>query len=556
MSTFNPQMPMQPATNFNSTFLGNRSQEEMQHRIVQLEAINRISSALRVAETLDEALPILVQETHAVLDAAAVTVWLHDKATDELYQAGASGFPNLTLRLKPGQGIAGQVFSTGETYVSPEFKSDPRTVESARAHVPAGLGGAVVPIRAPQEVVGVLYASVLFPREFTPDQVRLMSIVAEVAGVMIQRLRLHEQTVRQLQRISALQAVSTAITVSLDLQVILNILLAELISQLQVDASAILLTNPSTSTLDYAAGRGFRGKSIEQSRLRLDEIFETHAVVENQITMVPRLQQSPTNDARRQVWEEEQFVANAKVPLVVNNQVKGMIEVFKRMPLLVDQAWKDYFQALATQAAIAINHATTLGGLQHFNSDLTLAYDETIQAWAHAIDLREEETEGHSRRVTRMTVHLASQLGFTQSQLVHVRRGALLHDVGKMSVPDSILLKPGTLTADEWTIMREHPTYAYRLLSPIAHLRPALDIPRYHHEKWEGTGYPSQLQGEQIPLAARIFALADVWDALTSHRRFRAAWSASQALEYIRSEKGKHFDPKITDAFVKLVSEK
>lgn len=534
---------------------GNRSPEDMQHRIVQLEAINRISSALRVADTLDQALPILVEEIHAVLDAAAVTVWLHDPATDELYQAAASGFPNLTLRLKPGQGIAGQVFSTGETYVSREFKSDPRTDESMRVLVPGGLGGAVVPIFMSQQVVGVLYASVLHPREFSADQVELLRIVAEVAGVMIHRLQLHEQTLRRLKRISSLQVVGTAITISLDLQTILNILLGELVSQNQVDAATILLLNPNTSLLDYAAGRGFHGNAIEQSQLRLEDVFENHVIIENEIPMVTLLSESPANETRRRVWTEEQFIASAKVPLVVNNQVQGMIEVFKRTPLMVDQEWKDYFQALATQAAIAIHHATAFSGLQHFNSSLTLAYDETILTWAHAIELREEETEGHSRRVTRMTVRLASELGIPQAQLVHIRRGALLHDVGKMHVPDKILLKPSALTDDEWAIMRGHPEFAYRLLSPIAFLRPALEIPRYHHEKWDGTGYPSGLKGDLIPLAARIFAIVDVWDALTSNRVYRPAWNPAQALEYIKGEQGKHFDPEIVAPFVKLLSE-
>jgi putative nucleotidyltransferase with HDIG domain len=533
----------------------NRSPEEMQQHIVQLEAINRISSALRVAETLEQALPILVGETHAVLDAAAVTVWLYDQATDELYQAAARGFPNLTLRLKAGQGIAGQVFSTGETYVSREFKSDPRTDGSARDLVPGGLGGAVVPIFMSQQVVGVLYASVLPPREFLVDQVELMKIVAEVAGVMIHRLQLHGQTLRRLQRISSLQVVGTAITMSLDLQTILNILLAELVSQNQADAAAILLVNANPSILEYAAGRGFHGRSIEQSQLRLEDVFENHIIVEHEIPMVTLLYETPSNETLRRVWTEEQFVASAKVPLVVNHQVHGMIEVFRRTPLIVDQEWKDYFQALATQAAIAIHHATAFSGLQHFNSSLTLAYDETILTWAHTIDLREEETEGHSRRVTRMTVRLASELGIPQAQLVHIRRGALLHDIGKMRVPDKILLKPSALTDDEWAIVREHPEFAYRLLSPIAFLRPALEIPRYHHEKWDGTGYPSGLKGDQIPIAARIFAIADVWDALTSNRCYRPAWNLAQALEYIKDEQGKHFDPVIVDPFVKLLSE-
>ncbi len=169
------------------------------------------------------------------------------------------------------------------------------------------------------------------------------------------------------------------------------------------------------------------------------------------------------------------------------------------------------------------------------------------------LDFRDKETEGHTQWVAKMTWLLARQMGIEDAELVHVRRGALLHDIGKMGVPDAILLKPGPLTEDEWTIMRKHPVFAYHMLSPIAFLRPALDIPHYHREKWDGTGYPRGLKGKEIPLAARIFAIIDVWDALTSDRPYRAAWSKEKALQHIGDEAGRHFDPQVVQAFLSLV---
>jgi len=167
----------------------------------------------------------------------------------------------------------------------------------------------------------------------------------------------------------------------------------------------------------------------------------------------------------------------------------------------------------------------------------------TFLTHSHALDLRDKETEGHTQRVTDMTIPLCRVFGLTETELVQVRRGALLHDIGKMGVPDNILLKPGPLTEEEWTMMRKHPTFAFEMLSPIHYLRPALDIPRYHHEKWDGSGYPQGLKGEQIPLVARIFAVVDVWDALTSDRPYRPAWPKERAREHIRSLAGSHFDP-------------
>jgi len=188
------------------------------------------------------------------------------------------------------------------------------------------------------------------------------------------------------------------------------------------------------------------------------------------------------------------------------------------------------------------------------NVDLTHAYDATIEGWSRALDLRDKETDGHCRRVTDLTLRLACALGLPAERLLSVRRGALLHDIGKMGVPDGILLKPGPLSDDEWAIMRRHPSAAYELLSPIEFLHPALDIPYCHHEKWDGTGYPQGLAGEQIPFAARVFAVVDVWDAMCSDRPYRAGWPPARVCEHIRGLSGTHFDPQVVDAFLCLMA--
>ena len=191
--------------------------------------------------------------------------------------------------------------------------------------------------------------------------------------------------------------------------------------------------------------------------------------------------------------------------------------------------------------------------LQQAHAQLLSAYEATIAGWSHAMDLRDKETEGHSRRVTDLTAKLAQSLGLSDEQIAHLRRGAMLHDMGKIGIPDSILLKPAALTDEEWIIMRKHPQLAYDMLYPIEYLRPALEIPLSHHEKWDGTGYPRGLKGEEIPLAARLFAVVDVWDALTSDRPYRPAWSEEEALNYIREQSGKHFDPQVVDLFFRVI---
>ena len=193
--------------------------------------------------------------------------------------------------------------------------------------------------------------------------------------------------------------------------------------------------------------------------------------------------------------------------------------------------------------------------LRQSSLELAEAYQATLAGWSKALELRDQETEGHSQRVTALAMKLAEVVGLNPQELVHTQRGALLHDVGKMGIPDTILQKPDKLTAEEWTVMRQHPVYAYEMLKPIAYLHPALVIPYLHHEWWNGRGYPLGLKGEQIPLAARIFAIVDVWDALLSDRPYRPAWSREKALAYIRSLRGEQFDPQVTDVFLEMVKE-
>ncbi len=181
---------------------------------------------------------------------------------------------------------------------------------------------------------------------------------------------------------------------------------------------------------------------------------------------------------------------------------------------------------------------------------LLQAYDAVIEGWSRAMDMRDKETEGHTQRVAELTVHLAKAIGMDDQSLVEARRGALLHDIGKLGVPDAILQKPGKLTEEEWIIMRMHPQYAFDMLKPDPYLTQALDIPYCHHEKWDGSGYPRGLRGEEIPLSARLFAFADVWDALTSDRPYRSALSAEEATEYIHKNSGSHFDPTFVEIFL------
>ena len=377
----------------------------------------------------------------------------------------------------------------------------------------------------------------------------------EKQHLVMEKRRAEEQIQRHLQRITALREIDIAITASLDLRVTFNILLDQLTAQLGVDAANVLLFNPHTQTLEYTAGRGFRSRALQHTRLHLGEGHAGLAALERRIVSIPNIAEAEDGLRHSPLLPSEEFIAYYGVPLIAKGQIKGVLEIFHRAPLDSDPEWLDFLEALAGQAAIAVDNATLFDDLQRSNLELTLAYDTTLEGWARALELRDIETEGHTRRVTDMTLRLARTMGMGDGELIHVRRGALLHDIGKMGIPDSVLNKPGPLTDEEWDIMHRHPTYAYELLLPIRFLRPALDIPYCHHEKWDGTGYPRGLKGEQIPLVARVFAVVDVWDALSSDRPYSSAWPEEKVVEYIREQAGKHFDPRVVEMFMKLEME-
>jgi putative nucleotidyltransferase with HDIG domain len=284
----------------------------------------------------------------------------------------------------------------------------------------------------------------------------------------------------------------------------------------------------------------------------LGESYAGRAALERQLVRIPNLRNEPNNVLLTNLLAGEDFVCYYGMPLIAKGQVKGVLEVYHRTALEPDAEWLDFLNTLAGQTAIAIENSTLFESLQRSNSELNIAYDATIEGWSHALDLRDKETEGHTQRVTEMTVKLARLFGLSEMELAQVRWGALLHDIGKMGVPDGILNKPGPLTDDEWVVMKKHPTFANEMLAPIRYLRMALDIPYSHHEKWDGSGYPRGLKGDQIPLVARIFSVVDVWDALRSDRPYRRAWDEEKVREHIRSSSGMHFDPQVVDVFMQI----
>ena len=414
-----------------------------------------------------------------------------------------------------------------------------------------------VPIRSQGHIIGAIGIIRRTPgNPYTRDDQSFLQDLADRIGLAITNTRLYADSQRRLARLQILHTIDGAIANSLDLKLSGSAIIQQIVAELRVDAANLLVFNARTLMLESVFGLGFRTKAIQTSRVRLGEGYSGKVAIERQLVKLPDLQQNLSDFTRAPLLTGEDLVSYIGVPLIAKGQLKGVLEIFQRTRLDPTPEWFEFLETMAGQAAIAIDNAQLFEGLQRSHFELALAYDATIEGWSRAMDLRDKETEGHTQRVTELTVHLAQAMNMSDEQIVHIRRGALLHDMGKLGIPDRILLKPGTLDDEEWAIMRQHPQYAYDMLSAIDYLRPALDIPYCHHEKWDGTGYPRGLKGQQIPMAARLFAVVDVWDALTSTRPYRERWSEDKVLDHIKAGSGTHFDPMVVELFVRVISQK
>jgi len=514
----------------------------------ELEALVTVTAALRAAASRAEMLPAILDQLLSLLDVEGAMMTTIDKTSgDLLIELGQGVWSGASGRLiQHSSGLSQEVLATGQPFLDDLSQSGPHLFGLELFGECRFVAG--VPLVVQDEKIGLLW--IASQRRITEHDQRLVIAIADIAASAIHRAALYEQTEDRLRQLTAQRTIDQAIIDSFDLNITLNTLVDQVANQLKVDAVAVLLYDPHTLTLEYASGCGFRNQDIENTRLRLGEGRAGLAALEQSTQSTPNLAIQDNGLSRAPLFAREGFISHYVTPLVAKGQLKGVLEVFHRTRLDPAPEWLGYLETFANQAAIAIADVQLFNGVQRSNLNLSLAYEATIEGWSRAMDLRDHETEGHTQRVTDLTVRLARIMGINDEQIVHIRRGALLHDIGKLGIPDTVLLKPGTLSPEEWDLMRKHPQYAYEMLYPIEYLHPALEIPYCHHEKWDGTGYPRQLKGEEIPFAARLFAVVDVFDALTSNRPYRNAWTQEKALGYYREQQGKHFDPNVVEAFL------
>ncbi len=446
----------------------------------------------------------------------------------------------------------------GKPFVDNTIQQQPRLAHSLLLEGVAAV--ACMPLYAGNEQVGAVWVG--RKNAIGDHEIACLAQTGAVAASAIQRALLYAQSSQYARQLATATDIGRALTETFSLHEIYAGLARAVIKMLP-DICTVYISrfDPETETITCAfaiqdgeeldaanfpplklepPGKGLQSEVIRQRTPMVVNDLRSRLRFVSRVVYVGRAGDGYTQSA-------------VYAPMVAKGEIYGVIQA---QSLIINRFRKLDAELLAlvgNTAAIAIQNAGLFDRLQGAHRELVDAYDATIEGWGKALEMRDRGTHGHTRRVVDLTLQLARRLGVVEPDLSHIRRGALLHDIGKMGIPDRVLLKPGSLSSEEWALMYRHPEFAYELLKSISYLKPALDIPYCHHERWDGTGYPRALQGTQIPLAARIFAVIDVWDALTSDRPYSKAWEPAAAIQAIRQQAGRHFDPRIVEVFETMI---
>ena len=409
-----------------------------------------------------------------------------------------------------------------------------------------------LPVLAEERVVGLIELQSPEKQAYQEEDIKWIKVISNQVGLSLQKIQLFTELQQRNAELSTLAVIDTAVLTRFEAQEIYSIILEQITNRMRADAAVLSLYQPQEGILKFVSQVGYRNPNLINQFVRLGEGLAGKAALTQHVFYCDLTVPGNINLLIEE-FRAEEFKAYYGISMIAETRLIGVLELLFRAPYQADEKWLNFYEMLANQAAIALNMLQLNQNLQTAHQELLEAYDLTIQGWSQALDMRDKETEDHTQRVADLTIQMAKSLGLDGDELIDIRRGALLHDIGKLGIPDSILLKPGSLTAEEWQVMKQHPVLAYQLLKPIHYLEKALEIPYCHHEKWDGTGYPRGLKEDEIPLSARLFAVADVYDALTSDRPYRKAWSKEAALDYIQSQVVKHFDPQVVEIFIKMI---
>ncbi len=544
--------------------------EESEARAQQFATLNEITNAALMTDEIETMLDAQADLVSAMLKADCVCIALWDPVRNLPVPTSASeSIRNRYAKIpaQPGQDtLTEAVLQTGHWQIV-EDAAQTELLSSDYAELLAGRTVLALPLFARETWLGAALIAMEGTYRFSSQEIDLAEQSAAQMALGIARYRTLEAARRRSAELETLRQANLSLISNLELQPLMEALLSQVYRLMEADRVSLFLYDGD----ELRFGAAYWDGAVQQRPMQEPDPDGLSYQVANQgLTLVA----SENDQKRRRFSSTQRNGIMVGLPIMREGHTVGVMNVgydssrhfdendIRVMNMLADQTaialqnaqmFEQNQKALEQTQELLEENASLFANLQDANQDLMNAYDATIQGWAKALELRDYETKGHSDRVSELTLRLATALGIEGDELVHIRRGALLHDVGKMGIPDEILFKPGKLSEEEWVIMKRHVDYAYEWLSGIPYLTPALDIPYCHHEKWDGSGYPRGLREEEIPLAARIFSVVDVWDALRSDRPYRDAWKKQKVIDYIRERSGIEFDPQIADTFLKII---
>lgn len=566
-----------------------QSNQTLQKRTNEIQLLYQAGRRLSQTLVINEIFSYLYELVLEILPCDTLIVSIYDPEEEMIHasfivhegtRVDVKNLPAVPLEPE-GQGVQSTVIRTRKTLMVDNYQewlpkgniayyfNDTEVKQSNEVDKEAAIinSGIASPVILEDRVVGVIQVQSYQENAYTEDDMRMMEAISSQVAVAANNAQLYQQAQneiefrkkaefqlqQQIQRLSALHNIDIAITASMDFNVTMNILLDHIIDQLDVDAAGVLTLNSDGVSMEYVAQRGYRNATMANRTVRLSDPYISQAVLENKMIEVENINSPELRAKSPARFGNEGFVAYYAVPLVVKGKTIGLLEILNRSEIVTGSEWKQFMETLATQTAIALDTTATYNDLQRSNMELSLGIDQIMELWANMLPSHTMECQKHNQEVTDRAVEIARRMNVPENTISLIRRGAMLHDVGMLRVPVEIVQKEGSLTDEEMEIVRMHPQYAQEMLAPIRMLRSSIDIPYAHHERWNGSGYPLGLEHEQIPLAARIFAVVDVWSALLSERPYREAWPEEKVIAYLEEQAGVLFDPKVVSVFVEQV---
>ncbi len=515
----------------------------------QQEMTGHLSACLRSITQTDEMITVILEKVNQFFAAPTAAFVLIDHNFDHYIVYKSSGqYQSLEgTHLPTSHGLVAQAIQHLKTVWTNDIFTNPHAI--AAYHPLYHKAEVVLPLISEQEALG----AIVINREesVTHWDLNNMEAVTNIAANALRRAFIYEELKRSIEQLSVLHQIDTVITNEMQLETVVQKMFQAAQREFLVDTVRLYQYDQKTHYSRLLADSSH--PNPPQEPLPTTQILGEAAVFKKEIYTIPDLKKY--QGSNKEIWKhlrEAQVHWYQIVPLVSQSNTIGFLEFQHHTPFFPQENWVQFIHTFADQMVIAFENKKLIKQLKNAAVEITAAYDKTLEGWASALELRDHETKNHSVRVVDLSEKIAKKLGVPESELIHLRRGALLHDIGKIAIPDQILLKPGKLNAEEWQLMQAHPSRGFEMLEKIEYLQPALDIPLYHHEKWDGSGYPFGLKGEDIPLSARIFAVVDVWDALTSDRPYRKAWPPSDTFQHILQQSNRHFDAAVVRAFQEI----